>query len=330
MACGVRSGRVFCVTRRAGEPAGVCCSRQQAHHGSSLCRQGHPLRAVLPATRHSSPLCRDGFSRRPAFPTYCTSSLIMPALRMLSIRHPIQVRRSIPVHRGRGPLPRWTDLLNIITRYLGTARSGPSAAKGDDRHREPACERSWLGRRQFPSPTSPNRQQPAQFARSSLSISPIVATMRANLSGGIRDAPKGIEAVRTRAAVDRSAAAARHGCGRGDEHAWRPVQRIPGRRPHARGCAAGRGTSAGRGRQQAGAVRPGRDAAVFRAAGQELPPRPSSTSTPRRMCRHARHSRAIRSSSGSSAISRCRRGCSSRWAPACWSMLRAWSSPIST
>ena len=65
-------------------------------------------------------------------------------------------------------------------------------------------------------PCRRNRQQLAQFPPYlSLSISPIVATMRANLSGRICYVLKGTEAVRTRVAVARSAAAARHGCGRG-------------------------------------------------------------------------------------------------------------------
>ena len=86
-----------------------------------------------------------------------------------------------------------------------------------------------------------------------------------------------------------------------------------------RRAAAGAGR---RTRQQARAVRPRRDAAFLRAAGQEHRAGRRQRLRLAEGARRARHSRAIRSSSSSSATSGCRRACSSRWAPACWSMRR--------
>ena len=184
------------------------------------------------------------------------------------------------------------------------------------RHRrEPACERSRLGTPPVPVASLAKRQQSAQFSLSQPFNFTIVATMRANLSGDSRCVARH-RAACSRVSVVRAAAAARPGGGRRGRRAWRPVQRILSRWPGG-GRACNRRSPA-----TAPAVADSKRV-PFGQEEMQLSFAPLVKNTAPAVVnvyacsRCARSpSRAIRSSSSSSAISRCRSACSSRSAPA--------------
>ena len=167
-----------------------------------------------------------------------------------------------------------------------------------------------------PAPAHLRRALAFQFAQSSRQCAPEPVRR-------IRDAPKGIE--RLLAALLFVAPAAAAGLAAAEESGrlatcsdellgegtQERCPRLRPRRPYNGAC-----------RRTDKRVPFGRagDAAFLRAAGEEHRAGRGQRLRLAAGAARARRSRAIRSSSSSSATSGCRRACSSRWAPACWSI----------